>query len=404
MGLRPLISIVLATHNRREVVLATLAKVQTLRDEVPLEVVVVDNASRDGTPQAVRDAFPHVQLVALSSNRGSCAKALGVAKTSGAYIVFLDDDSHPHPGALSAMVRHFVAEPRLGAASFRVHLPDGRQECSAFPDVFIGCGVGFRRTAYEAAGGLDLGFFMQAEEYDLSFRLVQTGWAVRTFDDLHVEHLKTPAARASARTVYYDTRNNLALADRYLPRPYLGIYRPDWAQRYRWIARQCGHESAYWRARAAASLRMGPQRRAFASRRLSSEVFEQFFRWNQIAAGMQSLAADSVRRVLLADLGKNIYPFVAQAFAAGIRPVAIADDRFAAPGRHYRGISILPVWEALREDFDAVIVSNTSPIHASATAAYLAKQTSAPVHAWFGSATAADRQVLTANVGSNRLP
>ena len=45
------------------------------------------------------------------------------------------------------MVEHFEAMPSLGAAVFTVTLPDGSRECSAYPDVFIGCGVGFRRAA-----------------------------------------------------------------------------------------------------------------------------------------------------------------------------------------------------------------------------------------------------------------
>ena len=52
------------------------------------------------------------------------------------------------------------------------------RECSAYPDVFIGCGTGFRRQALVEVGGLPEDFFMQAEEYDLSLRLLDAGWTV----------------------------------------------------------------------------------------------------------------------------------------------------------------------------------------------------------------------------------
>ena len=194
------VSFVLATHNRRAITLDTLNNLLTTgRPTSPFEVIVVDNASTDGTAQAVRTQFPTVTLLAEAQNLGSCAKALGVDRAAGRFVVFLDDDSYPRPGTIDRMIEHFEADPQLAAAGFRVHLPDGREECSAFPDVFIGCGVGFRASALSEVGGLDRALFMQAEEYDLSFRLINAGYQVRTFDDLHVDHLKTPCARRSNR-------------------------------------------------------------------------------------------------------------------------------------------------------------------------------------------------------------
>ena len=103
------------------------------------------------------------------------------------------------PGAIERMIAYFESDPRLGAATFTVTLPDGARECSAYPDVFIGCGTGVRRTAIDQTGGLPDDFFMQAEEYDLSLRLLDAGWRIRGFDALRVLHLKTPTARVSLR-------------------------------------------------------------------------------------------------------------------------------------------------------------------------------------------------------------
>src|SRR3954470_15120268 len=158
-----LVSFVLSTHNRRKVLLNTLNSLYLcgLQQEA-FEIIVVDNASNDGTAEAVEREFPHVLLLPQKKNRGSCAKNLALPHARGRYIVFLDDDSYPRYGSIARMIRHFEADPDLGAAVFEIHLPDGSSECSAYPDVFIGCGTGFRRQALAEVGGLPEDFFMQA--------------------------------------------------------------------------------------------------------------------------------------------------------------------------------------------------------------------------------------------------
>src|SRR5207249_2058462 len=111
------------------------------------ETAIVDNASTDGTAEAVAAKFPNVKLIRLDRNRGACAKNAGLAQSVGKYVVFLDDDSYPLAGSIRCMVEHFLANRDLGAAVFNVILPDGSRECSAYPNVFIGCGTGFRREA-----------------------------------------------------------------------------------------------------------------------------------------------------------------------------------------------------------------------------------------------------------------
>ena len=95
----PQVSFVLATHNRREVVTETLARLASCGlDRSDYEVVVVDNASDDGTPEAV--AAQSDIVIRLPRNAGSCAKAHGVERARGRFIVFLDDDSFPRPGSV----------------------------------------------------------------------------------------------------------------------------------------------------------------------------------------------------------------------------------------------------------------------------------------------------------------
>ncbi len=379
---RPTVSIILATHNRRAVIADTLLR---LADgglsRGAYEVIVVDNASTDGTDRAVAHLADRV--VRLGRNEGSCAKAHGVEQAVGRFILFLDDDSYPRPGALARMIEHLEENPRLGAAGFVVHLPNGQKEGSALTEVFLGCGVGLRAEALRAVGGLDLTMFMQAEEYDLAFRLVGAGWGVRMFDDLHVEHLKSPDARQTRRTTFYDTCNNLRVVSRYLPGLHYRIYRQDWVQRYGWLARAQGHDRPFRLGARAGRWRGAFERWSYRRRRLSPDALDHFFRWTFVRRKMAELARTGVRNVVFADLGKNVYTFYQAAGEEGVSISAIGDDRFAQPGRCYRGVPVVPLHQALQQRCDAVVVSNTALVFAAKTDQRVRGQTVCPVHSWF---------------------
>lgn len=383
MTTRPVVSFVLATYERMEVVARTVGMIENCglgRGE--FEIIVVDNASTDDTRALIETRVD--RLIKLSRNKGSCAKEYGVDVARGEFIVFLDDDSYPQPGSIEQMIRHFGRDARLGCAGFQVHLPDGERESSALPDVFVGCGVGFRTSALRDVGGLDRSFFMQAEEYDLAFRLSNAGWTVKLFDDLHVDHLKTSTARRSGRTTYYDVRNNLRVAARFLPDEAFHIYRVDWLERYEWIAERNGHKSAFWRGKRVGLLRGMWERLAHSQHRLSAAAFEKFFRWDEVAQRMRGLYDEGHRRILLADLGKNIYAFVRGARMAGLEIMGILDERFV--GQRYRGISVLSNGDcrlSIGCDFDVIVVSNMSPVHSLRTFQKMRGSTDKPVISWF---------------------
>jgi GT2 family glycosyltransferase len=357
-----LISFVISTYNRREVLMRTLENVgQCGLAKNLFEILVVDNNSPDATASMLMQDYPDVELLRLDRNYGSCAKNFAIAEARGRYVVFLDDDSYPMPGAIARMIEHFEADKTLGAAIFTITLPDGSRECSAYPDVFIGCGTGFRREALLQVGGLPKDFFMQAEEYDLSLRLMQAGWNLRTFDDLHVTHLKTPNARRSWRTMRLDVRNNFILALRYLPKQWRMRFAWDWMRRYYHIAAMKGQRSAFL-----IGLMQGARRCVESSKRqtIGEIVFERFTRMQEIEQQMTKIAGQSATQtVLLIDYGKNILPYYLAAMKCGLNIVAIADNRLA--GGTYRGIPIVNDSIARRLQFDAAIISNLSPVHAA---------------------------------------
>jgi rhamnopyranosyl-N-acetylglucosaminyl-diphospho-decaprenol beta-1,3/1,4-galactofuranosyltransferase len=125
------VAAVVVTWNRRDLLMEALAAV-TGQDPAPDEVIVVDNASTDGSAAAVREHFPAVSLTELAENTGgaggfACGLALALAR--GADLVWvMDDDTVPEPGALAALVdawrRAPAGTPALVAS--RVVWTDGR--------------------------------------------------------------------------------------------------------------------------------------------------------------------------------------------------------------------------------------------------------------------------------------
>lgn len=378
----PRVTFVLATFNRRQVVLDTLDRLAACGiAPSEYETVVVDNGSGDGTVEALQRRGD-VRLIRSRRNAGSCGKALALPQTRGEFTVYLDDDSHPRPGAIAAMIEEFERDASLGAAGFAVHLPDGSQECCALPHVFVGCGAGLRTAALRAVGGLDGSFFRQAEEYDLSFRLLAAGWRVRVFESLQVEHLKSPQSRASDRQLFYDVRNNLRLIARYLPDRFARAYRADWLRRYQWMAERDGCQAA-WSQGVASGRRWGLlERWTWRGRRLPEATLEELFQWRDIQRRMQRLRCQGIERVVFADLGKNVYAFWRAARIAGIHVLAVGDDRFASPGRRYRDVPVAGLERALKLGPDAVVVSNASYVHAGTRAADVRRRVAVPVMDW----------------------
>lgn len=363
----PKVSFIISTRNRCGTLLDTLDRVRDCGLSTgEFDVFVVDNASTDGTADRVRETHGWVKLIALTKNKGAVAKNLALPKALGQYVVFLDDDSYPERGAIRRMIAHFEADPRLGAATFTITLPNGTNECSAYPDVFIGCGVGLRRKALRNVGGLPGDFFMQAEEYDLSLRLIDAGWHVRTFDDLRVSHLKTPQARVSARTMRLDVRNNLYLILRRFPAGMIGPYLLDWMKRYAWIAQSKDATGPFLCGLIEGVLRslVRPRRRA-----ISERAFEQFAKLDEterrLADAMDGLPGGSAgKSVILVDVGKNIYAYWRACRRLGITIHGIADANLARAGRRYRGIRVVDDETARALPHDAAVIANLSPVQA----------------------------------------
>jgi GT2 family glycosyltransferase len=205
------------------------------------EILVVDNASTDGTADLLAVRYPSVQVLPSAANTGfagGVAQALQHVHTP--VTVLLNNDAEVRPGWLAALLRA-LDEPGVAAASSKLLLPDGRLNSAGGlvsttgygrdrgfgePDdgrfdepaeVMYGCGgaLALRTDAVRAVGGVDARFFLYYEDVDLSWRLRLAGYSVRYVPDavaVH-EHSATVGAGSLLHT-YYTERNRLATLTR----------------------------------------------------------------------------------------------------------------------------------------------------------------------------------------------
>ena len=127
----PDVTVIVVAHNVREEVLACLASVAEHAAPVKAEVVLVDNASHDGTAEAVAEAFPETKVVTLAANVGVAARNAGLRRASGRLRMFLDSDARLTADALPDLVGYLDANPDVGLVGPRLVYEDGTLQLSA---------------------------------------------------------------------------------------------------------------------------------------------------------------------------------------------------------------------------------------------------------------------------------
>ncbi|MCF6745564.1 glycosyltransferase [Blastococcus sp. KM273128] len=222
------VTVVVASRNRRDDLLATLP-----RHEAP--VVLVDNASTDGTVEAVRQAHPEVTVLPLDRNAGAHGRTLGAARARTPFVAFADDDSWWAPGDLAHAVEVMRAHPRLALLNARILVGPGEQldpvcaEMARSPlgtdaDLpgpsllgFVACAALVRTEAFEAVGGFDEVVRFPGEEERLALDLAAAGWGLAYVDDVTVHHHPSPRRDAPGRRQAGIWRSRLLTAAMRLP-------------------------------------------------------------------------------------------------------------------------------------------------------------------------------------------
>ena len=211
----PALAVVVVCHDSAGEVGVTLTALgRQLRDRD--EVVVVDNASRDGTAGVVRDSAPWATVVESAENLGFAGGChIGVRRSSAPLVLLLNPDAAPAPGCLDALRACAAERPGWGAWQALVTMAGGELVNTAGNVVhYLGFGwagdlgrpvadvdprpreVGFcsgaalvvRRDAWDAVGGFDERYFMYGEDLDLSLRLRLAGWGVGIEPRARVAH------------------------------------------------------------------------------------------------------------------------------------------------------------------------------------------------------------------------
>lgn len=380
------LSYVIISFNRRQRLLETLPRLirRTPLPQDQWETIVVDNASSDGTAAAVAQQFPQVKLIRNSRNEGMYARNRGIAQSQGQFVVTLDDDSYPaNSQAIPAALKFMDAHPKVGAVTGRVVLPDGRQEAAALPSVFIGCAVCFRKSVLDRVGGFRREFFRQAEEYDLSFRIWGVGMRVERREEILFKHAKTAdnTGRPAAVVQAMDLRNNLIIAQRFLPGELRRIYWEDWEQRYLALARHGGHRAAARKALRSAWWWRVRDRVMGGRMPLSPEAVDSIFGFRDQSAKIGAWARrGNIWRVVLAGLGKNMWASFNGCLSSGLQLRCVADENPAFDGLAYRGLPIVSNRRAFEGGgIDGVVVTNINPAQVEAHAAAVRRVFKGPI-------------------------
>jgi hypothetical protein len=276
-GDTPALSVVIVAWNGRELLGRCLDALDGCYRELPdpLEVIVVDNASTDGTPDMIAANYPGVRLICNPANLGfaeGCRQGLEHAR--GKYLLLLNPDCEASPRALLAMMDFLRRFPEVGAVGCRLHHADGTTQRSAYRDPgpaghlvthsalspllhgvsriarqwklllgvdveggesarpprrcdwLMGACIMVPRAVYEKAGSLDPAYFMYSEDADWCRRIRAAGYAIYYLPGVAMLHRQKQSSSRTREFTYVRLyRSLLMYAQRYCPPGRLRMFR-----------------------------------------------------------------------------------------------------------------------------------------------------------------------------------
>jgi len=238
----PQLAFIIVSYNTRALLDACLASIYRQTTGISFEIIVVDNASGDGSPAMVREKYPAVTLVESGENLGfGRANNLGFARSRAPFVMLLNSDALLLEDTGAALVRFLETHPQAGIAGPDVVLMDGTRQpktrgmlptarvmmnqnlllCRLLPRSRFFAGlyveadwgrearVGWvsgvcmviRRGAYEQSGGFDPAIFMYAEDVELCRRCAALGWETWRINAHPVKHLCGGSTRTEAQVL-----------------------------------------------------------------------------------------------------------------------------------------------------------------------------------------------------------
>ena len=259
----PRIAIVIVTYNSARDIDAVLRSLTQAPPTAAYSIVVVDNASSDGTPAHIREAWPRVQLIESGSNIGfAAANNRGIRALSSELVLLLNPDTRVPTGTVDSLVSHLDARADVAIVGPRIVDGQGRAELSfgamisplaelrqkvlvsgndrgSWPiagivdrmtrqtrdvDWVSGACLLIRRSDLEAVGLLDERFFLYTEDVDLCASVRARGRRVMFAADVEIEHVRGRSASASTPAAY--RRSQLTFYEKHHPGwvPWLRAY------------------------------------------------------------------------------------------------------------------------------------------------------------------------------------
>jgi len=258
------VSVVIVSWNTRAYLEQCLGSLTSDVCAYPMEILVVDNGSTDGSVECVKERFPHVRLIQSGSNLGFAkANNLGLARCAGKYICLINSDVTVLKDCITRLVDFCEAHPEVGMVGPRVMGADGKlqRSCRGFPsiwnmtcrafgldsafprvaafsghflrhwsqedqrevDILSGCFWVVRRTALDQVGPLDESFFMYGEDMDWCRRFWARGWRLTFVPQAEAIHYGgASSANAPVRFFIEKQRADLQY----------------WEKHHGWLARQ----------------------------------------------------------------------------------------------------------------------------------------------------------------------
>lgn len=223
----PPVTISVLNYQRKETLRLVLER--ALAQNYPeLEVLVVDNASEDGSDRMVEEEFPTVRLLRLPQNIGCAARNAGVAAAKGEFVITLDNDVLlTTPDDARTAVEILERYPSAACVNFKIldsegnlsrrdwcHPRDWRRFADEefLTDYVLEGASAFRREAFEQAGGYWAPYLIGHEGLDLALRLLEEGYDLVYSPQVRVRHLAARSARPPSRIYYIYTRNSIWLS------------------------------------------------------------------------------------------------------------------------------------------------------------------------------------------------
>jgi len=246
------LSVVIPSYNTCKLIEQALRTVAEASKDLDVEVIVVDNASTDGSPEMIEEKFPDVRLIRSADNLGFAgANNMAFRQSQGRHVLLLNSDTLVRPDTLRRLVDFLDAHPEAGAAGCKILNPDGtfQHDCRrGFPtpmaaiyklsglsrlfsnnprfatynltyldpdelsevDALSGSCMMVRREVLEQVGFLDEDYFMYGEDLDWCFRMRQAGWRIYYVPTTSIIHFRGRSGHRQQMRIQY--RKNEAMA------------------------------------------------------------------------------------------------------------------------------------------------------------------------------------------------